>query len=155
MAAGEPRDQRPDPADALQHHPSSSATLMTGHSMSSTRSGENGVALVFTLFLMAALSAMAVSLMFLAQTETSASRNYRTMSQARYAGEAGIHKALNYMLYSYTTPSGTGSDQLSSYDITHATTCADTTIPTCVLYSGNPVVLSSSGSVAANYPDAT
>ena len=78
------------------------------------RSGERGVALVFTLFLMAALSAMAVSMMFLAQTETSASRNYRTMSQARYAGEAGVHKAINYLVYSYTPPTvitgfGTGA----------------------------------------------
>ena len=54
------------------------------------RNNEQGVALVITLFLMASLSALAVSLMFLSQTETSASRNYRTMSQARYAGEAGV-----------------------------------------------------------------
>ena len=62
-----------------------------------TRKGEQGVALVITLFLMGAMSALAVSMMFLAQTETSASRNYRTMSQARYAGEAGVHRALNYL----------------------------------------------------------
>jgi hypothetical protein len=62
-----------------------------------TRTDEKGVALVFTLFLMAALSAMAVSIMFLAQTETSASRNYKTMSQARYAGEAGVHRVIHYL----------------------------------------------------------
>jgi Tfp pilus assembly protein PilX len=62
------------------------------------RRNERGVALVITLFLMAALSALAVSLMFLSQTETSASRNYKTMSQARYAGEAGVHKAMNYLM---------------------------------------------------------
>ena len=62
-----------------------------------TRTDERGVALVFTLFLMAALSAMAVSMMFLAQTETSASRNYKTMSQARYAGEAGVQRAIHYL----------------------------------------------------------
>ena len=61
------------------------------------RTDERGIALVFTLFLMAALSAMAVSMMFLAQTETSASRNYKTMSQARYAGEAGVHRAIHYL----------------------------------------------------------
>jgi len=69
-----------------------------------TRTGEKGVALVFTLFLMAALSAMAVSMMFLAQTETSASRNYKTMSQARYAGEAGVQRAIHYLSSTtYTT----------------------------------------------------
>src|SRR6185369_6911549 len=104
-----------------------------------TRSGEKGVALVFTLFLMAALSAMAVSMMFLAQTETSASRNYRTMSQARYAGEAGVHKALNYLVYSYTAPS-----VITSYG---------TAASPYVTYSGNPVVLSYD-STLSNYPDA-
>ena len=54
---------------------------------------------------MAALSALAVSLMFLSQTETSSTRNYRTMSQARYAGEAGVHKAINYLTSSaYVAP---------------------------------------------------
>jgi hypothetical protein len=38
-----------------------------------------------------------VSIMFLAQTETSASRNYKTMSQARYAGEAGVHRVIHYL----------------------------------------------------------
>src|SRR6185436_13786260 len=58
---------------------------------------ERGIALVITLFLMAALSALAVSMLFLSQTETASSRNYRTMSQARYAGEAGVHKAINFL----------------------------------------------------------
>jgi len=58
---------------------------------------EQGIALVITLFLMASLSALAVSMMFLSQTETASSRNYKTMSQARYAGEAGVHKAINYL----------------------------------------------------------
>ncbi|HYT65969.1 MAG TPA: pilus assembly PilX N-terminal domain-containing protein [Vicinamibacterales bacterium] len=102
------------------------------------RSGEKGVALVFTLFLMAALSAMAVSMMFLAQTETSASRNYRTMSQARYAGEAGVHKAINFLLYSYTAPSS-----MSGY----------TTTTSPVQYSSADVVLSAVSGVSSNYPD--
>jgi Tfp pilus assembly protein PilX len=60
---------------------------------------ERGIALVITLFLMATLSALAVSMMFLAQTETASSRNYRTMSQARYAAEAGVHEMANYLMY--------------------------------------------------------
>jgi Tfp pilus assembly protein PilX len=63
---------------------------------------ERGIALVITLFLMASLSALAVSMMFLSNTETAASRNYRTMSQARYAAEAGVHEMANYLM----TPTG-------------------------------------------------
>ena len=74
---------------------------------------EQGIALVITLFLMATLSALAVSMMFLAQTETAASRNYRTMSQARYGAEAGVHAAANYLMSaSYPAPT------LANYDTT-------------------------------------
>src|SRR5439155_569485 len=54
----------------------------------------------------ATLSALAVSMMFLAQTETAASRNYRTMSQARYAAEAGVHELANYLMNTGYTPTG-------------------------------------------------
>lgn len=103
----------------------------------SHRSGEKGVALIITMFLMAAMSALAVSLMFLSQTETSASRNYKTMSQARYAGEAGVHKAIHYFLNSYSRPTST-----TGY----------TTNVSPVQYNGAAVVLKT---VAAqsNYPD--
>src|SRR6186713_3184090 len=95
-----------------------------------TRSNEKGVALVFTLFLMAALSAMAVSMMFLAQTETSASRNYKTMSQARYAGEAGVQRAIHYLSSTaYTDTPGLVT-----------TTGFDTTVSP-VRYNGADVVL--------------
>ena len=104
-----------------------------------TRRGEQGVALVISLFLMAAMSALAVSIMFLAQTETSASRNYRTMSQARYAGEAGVHKALNYFTGTYTTPATLGSFVTTASPVT---------------YNGQPVVLSSIAGTSSNYPDA-
>src|SRR5262245_22456760 len=102
----------------------------------SHRSGERGVALIITMFLMAAMSALAVSLMFLSQTETSASRNYKTMSQARYAGEAGVHKAVNYLMNTYSISSTSG------FNINKSPVEA----------SGSPVVLKS---VAAdsNYPD--
>ena len=108
-----------------------------------TRNNERGVALVITLFLMASLSALAVSLMFLSQTETSASRNYKTMSQARYAGEAGVHRAMNYLMS-------------TAYANTMATAFAAggfNAAQTPVKYSGNPVVLSSTAA-DSNYPDA-
>jgi PilX N-terminal len=103
--------------------------------------GEQGVALVFTLFLMAALSALAVSLMFLAQTETASTRNYRTMSQARYAGEAGIHKAINYLVNpaAYVPPTTIPT----GFDVTKSP----------VEYGGSPVMLSYV-LANSNYPDA-
>ena len=105
-----------------------------------TQTGEKGVALVFTLFLMAALSAMAVSMMFLAQTETSASRNYKTMSQARYAGEAGVQRAIHYLAS-------------TAYTNTVTTTGFDMTVSP-VRYNGADVVLKPV-STASNHPDST
>ena len=104
-----------------------------------TRSGEKGVALVFTLFLMAALSAMAVSMMFLAQTETSASRNYKTMSQARYAGEAGVQRAIHYLASTAYTNAVTST---SGFDMTVSP----------VQYNGAAVVLAPVSS-SSNHPD--
>src|SRR5262245_12026269 len=100
---------------------------------------ENGVALVLTMFLMTALSIVAASLMFLSQTETYSSMNYRLMSQARYAAESGLQKSANYLLYSYTPP--TLPD--ANYDITVSP----------VTYNGQPVILSANNSIDANYPD--
>jgi hypothetical protein len=82
---------------------------------------EKGIALVLSIFLMTAMSIIAASLMFLSQTETYSSLNYRLMSQARYGAESGVHKAANYILYSYVAPGNTGAnaaDLIASYDIT-------------------------------------
>src|SRR6266566_513803 len=63
-----------------------------------TQNNERGMAIVIALFLMAILTALGTSLMFLSQTETYATMNYRMMSQARYAAEAGVQKASNFLL---------------------------------------------------------
>jgi Tfp pilus assembly protein PilX len=106
------------------------------------RRNEDGVALIITMFLMAALSALAVSLMFLSQTETSASRNYKTMSQARYAGEAGLHKALNYLMsntYTVTVPTAYASLNTATYPVQYSS--ADVTLKDVA--------------TSSNYPDST
>ena len=36
-------------------------------------------------------------MMFLSQTETYASMNYKLMSQARYGAEAGVERAANFL----------------------------------------------------------
>ncbi len=104
---------------------------------------ERGIAIVLALFLMTAMSALAVSLMFLSQTETYASMNYRMMSQARYGGEAAVQKAANFLLdTAQYSPPGTVADPLSNYNRTVSP----------VTYNGQPVILSATASQASNYP---
>jgi Tfp pilus assembly protein PilX len=104
---------------------------------------ERGIALVLALFLVSALSVLGASLMFLAQSETYASLNYRMMSQTRYAAEAGIQKASNFLLdpTQYATP--TAADLLGAG-------CNRTVSP--VTCGGQEVILSASVSKAPNYP---
>jgi hypothetical protein len=100
---------------------------------------EKGVALVMVLILMGVLSVLGASLIFVSQTETWSSQNYRLMSETRFGAESGVHKAANYLLYSYSPP-GTTADPMSNYDITGAH----------VRYNGQDVQLRSNG--ASNYP---
>ncbi|HKT79311.1 MAG TPA: pilus assembly PilX N-terminal domain-containing protein [Vicinamibacterales bacterium] len=109
------------------------------------RNSERGIAIVLALFLMSAMSVLAVSLMFLSQTETYATMNYRMMSQARYAAEAGVQKASNFLLDSsqYHIPSTIA--ELSQFDRTVSP----------VTYNGDPVILSASDAATSNYPVST
>jgi Putative Ice-binding-like adhesive domain/PilX N-terminal len=106
---------------------------------------ERGIALILTLFLSAAISLLAASLITVSMSETAASQNYRMMSQARYAAESAVHKTVNYLMNTYTAPGTSGSDLLSSYSTTGSP----------VTYSSNPVILSSDPAVTANYADST
>ena len=112
---------------------------------------ERGIAIVLALILMSAMSVLAASLMFLSQSETYASMNYRMMSQARYAGEAGVQKAADFLFdqNQYHLPGTTVDDPLTSYDYTVSP----------VKYNNQPVVLSatplsSPSYKASNYPAA-
>jgi PilX N-terminal len=107
------------------------------------RSNQKGVALLMTLILVLVISVMAASMMFLAQSETLSSVNYRLMTQARYGAEAGLHAAANYLTNAATGYPGIGtSDPISAYNINVSPVTA----------GGNPVVLSSLSGVTANYP---
>ena len=103
---------------------------------------ERGVALVVSLLLMLALSAIGASLLMLSNTETYASMNYRMMSQARYGAEAGVLRAVNHFMNAYATPGLVGTDPLSNYNTTVSP----------VTYNGQPVVLSAVSTVTSNYP---
>lgn len=108
------------------------------------RSNQRGVALLFALIFVLILSVVGVSIMFLSQSETWSSLNYRMMTQTRYGAEAGLNSAASYLVNTYTAPITGGSDPLSNYNMG--------TSP--VQYSGNPVVLSSTTS-QSNYPVAS
>jgi len=110
---------------------------------STDRTGERGVALVLTLFLVTIMSVLAVSLMSLSQTESYATMNYRMMSQARYGAESGVHAAANYLLNGYTAVQpGTVGDPFGNYN----------TAVSPVTFNNLPVVLSANPAVASNYP---
>jgi hypothetical protein len=87
---------------------------------------------------------MAASMMFLAQSETWSSLNYRLMTQGRYGAEAGLHAAANYIINPSTGYPGINptTDPFSSYNANVSP----------VTYSSSPVVLSSLSGVSANYP---
>ena len=109
---------------------------------------ERGIALVLALFMMSALSVLGASLMFLSQTETYASMNYRMMSQARYAAEAGVQKASNFLLDPAQFPTPTAAD------LFNAGLCVRTVSPVTCVKSGvqQEVILSASTTMASNYP---
>ena len=111
--------------------------------------GEKGIALVLSLFLMAAMSVIAASLMLLSQTETYSSMNYRLMSQARYGAESGVHITTNYLLYTYPASApGTAGDPITNYDITKSPVLCVAGCPTL----NQPVILSANANQASNYP---
>jgi hypothetical protein len=109
------------------------------------RSSERGIALIITMFMVLILSVIASSLVFVGQTETLSSLNYRTTSQVRYAAESGIHVAANYLMYTYVPPDTAGADPIGAFDLT--------TSP--VRWNGADVVLTSNPNNVAggtNYP---
>jgi PilX N-terminal len=106
-----------------------------------SKKNEKGVALILTLILLAVLSVMAISLLFIGQSETWGSMNYRLMTQARYGAEAGVNSAANWIQNSYTTPS---TAQIASMTVSASP----------VQYSGADVALSTISS-KQNYPDST
>jgi Tfp pilus assembly protein PilX len=106
------------------------------------RSCEKGVALILTLILLFVLSVMAVSLMFISQTETWSSLNYRLTSQARDGAEAGINSAANFIMNSYVEPGGP-SDPASAYG---------TTVSPVTCCGSSTVTLSTMSSVPSHYP---
>src|SRR4029078_7539330 len=116
LVAREHRLYRPHSIDANERDHAHCTAVMNMH-----KNNERGIAIVLALILMSAMSVLAASLMFLSQSETYASMNYRMMSQARYAGEAAVQKASDFLLdgTQYVLPGPLNAiDPLTNYDRT-------------------------------------
>jgi Tfp pilus assembly protein PilX len=112
--------------------------------MATKKSNQKGTALIFALILVLVLSVMASSLMFLSQSETWSSMNYRMMSQSRYGAESGLSVAADFIVNNYAAPAAGTPDPLVNYN----------TLVSPVTYNGQPVVLSSVNG-QSNYPVGT
>jgi Tfp pilus assembly protein PilX len=110
------------------------------------RSNQKGAALIFALIFVLVLSITAASLMFLSQSETWSSLNYRLMTQSRYGAEAGLHAAANYLMNNYTQPVAGGvTDPISAYNLTVS--------PVTLTAGTSPIALGPTmNNVSANYP---
>jgi hypothetical protein len=106
----------------------------------SRNKSERGIALILALLAILILSVLAASIIFLTQTGTWRTIDYRLTTQSRYAAEAGVQRTMNWFINSYTPPS-----DFTSYDMTKYP----------VQYSGRAVVLSGVSGVSANYPDSS
>jgi type IV pilus assembly protein PilX len=109
--------------------------------MGKKQSKQKGSALLFAMILVLVLSVMGASLLFLSQSETWSSINYRMMSQARYGAESGVSVAADFIVNNYAAPTAGGADELGNYN----------TNVSPVTYNGQPVKLSTIYG-QSNYP---
>jgi len=105
---------------------------------------QKGSALIFALILLLVLSAMAGSLMFLSNSETYSSMNYRMMTEARYGAEAGVHAASNFIMNAYVPPTTCAGCNFAGFT-TNVYPVTDT--------NGQPIYLSTLSTQSANYPN--
>ena len=86
-----------------------------------------GIALIVALLTLLVLSTLGTSLLFITETEIRTSYNFKLLTQARYAAEAGTQSTLNWLVYSYTAPTDYSVFNMNVSPVT---------------YMGQPVVLS-------------
>src|SRR5260370_11152513 len=121
--------------------------------MAMKRNNEKGTAMLFAIILVLVLSVMAASMMFLSQSETWASMNYRLMTQARYGAEAGIHPTPHFLMNNYAPPAPTAGNPPPlppRYNITVPVPAKCGDQPCCTDRPGNPSAFS-----ALNGPPST
>src|SRR5262249_62153497 len=116
LAARRARCQRSGAGDAGQRAGAAAVAGVSVMTSGVSSSNERGIAMILALFLVLAASVLGSSLIFVTQTETLSSMNYRLMSQARYGAESGVHSAANYLLNTYVAP-GAAGDPLGNFNM--------------------------------------
>jgi hypothetical protein len=104
---------------------------------------QKGAALVLTMILIAVLTVMTASMMVLSQSEGWSTHNFKMMSQARDAAEAGLNRSAHFLMNDYVPPDIATAD--ADYD--------RNVFPVEVTATSAPVVLSADSEVTATYPD--
>lgn len=95
---------------------------------------DSGVALILVMLAILVLTTLAAAMVFSARSETLASYNYRIATQAEYASQAGVQRALNF----FTSSRYVGLPPTSASTYYDVSTYANN--PTDVFYSdGTPV----------------
>jgi hypothetical protein len=100
--------------------------------------GDRGIALIVAMLSLLVLSTLGMELLFVTQTSIRTSYNFKLLTQARYAAEAGSQSAVNWLVYSY------------SIDPSDYSQLSVTTLP--ITYHGMTVMLSAMTGQTANYP---
>src|SRR5436190_23103681 len=72
--------------------------------MRTTHAGQRGIALLITIFSLLLLTAIAIGLMYLGDTETRINDNYRSSQQAYFAAYAGLQNVRERMTPANVAP---------------------------------------------------
>jgi len=117
--------------------------------------GEEGIALILAMFMVLVVSLLGAALTTTGRTETLSSLNYKSLSQARYAAESGLHSATNFLLYSYVPPGTDAGDPINVFDTTVSPVKyngADVVLSTTAANSNYPIEAKKNAFAAANLP---
>lgn len=105
------------------------------------RRSEAGVALIIALVVLLVLSSLAAAIIFVTQTQTWTTYNYRLDAESRFLANSGVEKAVNWFANSYVPP----TSPLPAY----TSGLGD------VLWNGAPVELAGINGQSSNYPSSS
>lgn len=117
------------------------------HISQKRRKSERGVALILALLILLTLSVITASVVFTTQTEIWTTTNYRVMTQARYAAEAGAQRAALWL--------ANPGNSSTMYTVPTSYSGFNTSVSPVQDTSGHTVILTADGTTTAYYPDTT
>jgi hypothetical protein len=116
---------------------------------------EKGIALFLTLIFILIMSVLAVSIIFVSQSETWSGLNYLEMTQSRYGAEAGMNAAANYIVNTYCAPGNASCGNGNSPAATDALSLYNANVSPVTLASNGATVTLSTATGASTYPVAS